>query len=75
MTTRSEIERTLTELNEAENSPDLTAEQKSLVVDKLCHPDVQGGPMACRVEDVSKNASKRRSCGRRSPTTTVRSSS
>jgi hypothetical protein len=42
MTTRSEIERTLTEMNEAENSPDLTAEQKSQVVDKLSHPDVQG---------------------------------
>jgi hypothetical protein len=42
MTTRSEIERTLTEMNEAENSPDLTAEQKSQVVDNLSHPDVQG---------------------------------
>jgi hypothetical protein len=42
MVTRSEIERTLREMNEAENSPDLTAEQKSQVVDKLSHPDVQG---------------------------------
>jgi hypothetical protein len=42
MTTRSEIERTLTEMNEAENSSDLTAEQKSQVVDKLSHPDVRG---------------------------------
>lgn len=42
MTTRIDIERTLSEMNEAENSPDLTAEQKSQVVDKLCHPDVQG---------------------------------
>lgn len=42
MTTRSEIERTLREMNEAENSPDLMAEQKSQVVDKLSHPDVQG---------------------------------
>ena len=42
MTTRSEIERTLKEMNEAENSPDLTAEQKSQVVDKLSHAGVQG---------------------------------
>lgn len=42
MATRPEIERTLTRLNVAENSPDLTAEQKSLVIDELSHPDVQG---------------------------------
>lgn len=42
MTTRSKIEHTLEEMNEAENSHDLTAEQKSQVVDKLSHPDVQG---------------------------------
>lgn len=42
MTTRSEIERALREMNEAENSPDLTAEQKSQVVDRLSHPEVQG---------------------------------
>lgn len=40
--TRADIERTLIELNEAENSFDLTAEQKSQVVDRLSHPDVQG---------------------------------
>lgn len=42
MTARVKIERTLTEMNEAENSPDLTAEEKSQVVDRLSHPDVQG---------------------------------
>jgi hypothetical protein len=42
MTTRSGIERALTEMNEAENSPDLTAEQKSAAIDRLFHPDVQG---------------------------------
>jgi hypothetical protein len=42
VTTRSQIERTLTEMNEAENSLDLTAEQKSQVVDSLSHPGVQG---------------------------------
>ncbi len=40
--TRSDIERTISELNDAENSPDLTAEQKSQVVDRLSNPDVQG---------------------------------
>ena len=39
---RSDIERLLTELNEAENLLDLTPDQKSQVVDKLSHPDVQG---------------------------------
>ncbi len=41
-TTRAEIERTLTEINQAENSPDLTAAQKSQVVDTDSTPDVQG---------------------------------
>lgn len=41
-TTRAEIERTLTEINQAENSPDLTAAQKSQVVDTVSTSDVQG---------------------------------
>jgi hypothetical protein len=42
MTSRADIERVLTEINEAENSPDLTAAQKSQVVDTVSTPDVQG---------------------------------
>ena len=42
MVTRAEIEQTLTSLNAAENSTDLTAEEKSSAIDELSHPDVQG---------------------------------
>lgn len=42
MVTRDAIERTLSELNEAENDPTLDAQMKSAVVDRLSTPDVQG---------------------------------
>jgi hypothetical protein len=42
MAERDEIERTLTRMNQAENSSALTAEEKSRVIDELSHPDVQG---------------------------------
>ena len=42
MTSRSEIERLLARLNEAENSSDLTAAQKSQVIDSVSTSDVQG---------------------------------
>jgi hypothetical protein len=34
--------RTLDELNRAENSTELSPEEKSAVVDRLCHPAVEG---------------------------------
>lgn len=42
MATRGEIEQTLTTMNAAENSPELSAEEKSLLIDDLSHPDVEG---------------------------------
>lgn len=42
MTTRDQIKQTLSRMNEAENAPELTPEQKSSVIDDLSHPDVQG---------------------------------
>lgn len=42
MTSRAEIERILTEINEAENSPDLTAAERSQVIDTVSAPGVQG---------------------------------
>lgn len=42
MAARDAIEQTLTRINAAENSPELSAEQKSLVIDDVSHPDVEG---------------------------------
>jgi hypothetical protein len=42
ITSRAEIERILAEINEAENSADLTAAQKSQVIDTVSTSDVQG---------------------------------
>ena len=42
MATREGIEGTLDELNRAENSAELSPEQKAAATDRLCHPDVEG---------------------------------
>lgn len=42
MTSRAQIERVLAEINEAENSPDLTAAEKSHVIDTVSASDVRG---------------------------------